>query len=253
LPVDARKIQIETEISTQELLMQLTLFTLDGLLFFLRFLHIFFAIIWIGLLYYFNFVQGAFFAEVDAVVKSTATQKLVPRALWWFRWGAFWTFIVGLSILTIRGHQAGADGMMNSYWMNILTGALMGTIMAANVWFVIWPNQKIVIANAVATATGGAANPNAANAGARATVASRTNTLLSVPMLFFMAAARHLIYGVSENSHVGAYWALVAVTVGAIEYNALCGKTGPITTIKGVITCGFILVAVFYAFLVFTM
>lgn len=233
--------------------MQLTLFTLDGLLFFLRFLHIFSAIIWIGLLYYFNFVQGAFFAEIDAVVKSTATQKLVPRALWWFRWGALWTFVFGLLILTIRGHQAGADGMMNSYWMNILTGALMGTIMAANVWFVIWPAQKVVIANAVATATGGTANPKAANCAARATVASRTNTLLSVPMLFFMAAARHLVYGVTGTSHVGVYWALVAVALGAIEYNALFGKTGPMTTIKGVITSGFILVAVFYAFIAFTM
>lgn len=233
--------------------MQLTLFTLDGLLFFLRFLHIFFGIIWIGLLYYFNFVQGAFFAEVDAVVKSTATQKLVPRALWWFRWGAFWTFMMGLAILTIRGHQAGADGMMSSYWMNILTGALMGTIMAANVWFVIWPNQKIVIQNAVQTATGGAAIPTAAAAGARAGVASRTNTLLSVPMLFYMASARHLLYGVTPQSHVGVYWALVAITVGAIEYNALFGKTGPMTTIKGVITCGFVLTAIFYAFIAFTM
>lgn len=233
--------------------MQLTLFTLDGLLFFLRFLHIFSGIVWIGLLYYFNFVQGAFFAEVDAVVKSTATQKLVPRALWWFRWGAFWTFFFGLWILTIRGHQAGADGMMSSYWMNILTGALMGTIMAANVWFVIWPNQKVVIQSAVQTATGGSAIPDAANRGARAGVASRTNTLLSIPMLFFMAAARHLVYGVSPNSHIGVYWGLIAVTVGAIEYNALFGKTGPMTTIKGVITSGFVLVALFYAFLVFTM
>jgi uncharacterized membrane protein len=233
--------------------MQLTLFTLDGLLFFLRFLHIFAGIIWIGLLYYFNFVQGSFFAEVDAVVKSSATQKLVPRALWWFRWGAFWTFIMGLSILTIRGHQAGADGMMSSYWMNILTGGLMGTIMAANVWFIIWPNQKVVIQNAVQTATGGPAIADAAARGARSTVASRTNVLLSIPMLFYMASARHLIYSVTDQSKIGVYWALVAITVGAIEYNAIFGKTGPITTIKGVITCGFVLTAIFYAFLVFTM
>lgn len=233
--------------------MQLTLFTLDGLLFFLRFLHIFFGIIWIGLLYYFNFVQGAFFNEVDAVVKSTATQKLVPRALWWFRWGAFWTFIMGLAILTIRGHQAGADGMMSSYWMNILTGALMGTIMAANVWFVIWPNQKVVIQNAVQTASGGAAIPNAAACGARALVASRTNTLFSIPMLFYMASARHLIYGVSAESKIGLYWLLVFVVVGGIEVNALIGKTGPITTVKGVITSGFVLTAIFYAFLAITM
>ena len=72
-------------------------------------------------------------------------------------------------------------------------------------------------------------------------------------MLFFMAAARHLLYGVTSQSHIGLYWTLVFLTVGAIEVNAIFGKTGPITTIKGVLTCGFALTAIFYAFLVICM
>src|ERR1700722_13378052 len=98
--------------------MQLTMSSIDLALFGLRWLHFFFGVIWIGLLYYFNFVQGAFFNEIEAPVKSTAIQKLVPRALWWFRWGAAWTFFTGLVYLAIRGHQVGADGLMSSYWMN---------------------------------------------------------------------------------------------------------------------------------------
>jgi len=85
---------------------------------------------------------------------------------------------------------------------------------------------------------GWAAIPTAAACAARAGVASRTNVLLSIPMLFFMAAARHLLYGVSAQSMIGVYWTLVFITVGAIEVNALYGKTGPMTTIKGVIHCG---------------
>jgi uncharacterized membrane protein len=233
--------------------MTLTQFSVDKLLFLLRFFHIFFGVLWIGLLYYFNFVQGAFFNEVDAVVKSSAIQKLVPRALWWFRWAALWTFLIGLTILAIRGHQDGHAGMMSSYWMNILTGALMGTIMAANVWMIIWPNQKIVIANAVQTAGGGAANPNAAAAGAKAALASRTNVLFSIPMLFYMASARHLIYGVGEQSNVTLYWILVFITVFGIQANAVFGKQGVMTTIRGVITSGFVLTVIFYVFLAITM
>jgi uncharacterized membrane protein len=87
--------------------MNLTLFSMDGLYFLLRWFHIFFGIVWIGILYYFNYVQGAFMAETDAPTKSQVTQKLLPRALWWFRWGAMGTFLVGLLILALRGHENG--------------------------------------------------------------------------------------------------------------------------------------------------
>ncbi len=232
--------------------MQITLFTLDGGLFLLRWMHIFFGVIWIGHLYYFNFVQGAFFNETDAATKSNAVQKLVPRALWWFRWGAFWTLLTGLAILSIRGHQIGLDGWASSYGINILTGAVMGLLMAANVWFIIWPAQKVVIQSALQSAAGGQPLAEAAARGARAMVASRTNTLLSIPMLFFMAAARHLPYNVNDESNIIAYALGVGGLLLLIQANAMIGKTGPMTTIRGVVTSGFALTAVVYAWIVLT-
>ncbi len=214
--------------------MELSLLSQTGFLFLFRWLHIFFGVTWIGLLYYFNFVQGAFFAETDAATKSGATQKLVPRALWWFRWAAMWTFASGWIYLMYRGHNEGASLFATSWGTWIITGALFGTIMWFNVWFVIWPNQKIVIANAVDTAAGKPANPAAAVAGARALVASRTNTFLSMPMLFCMAGASHLPLGINPEK-IGTYFIVIAILLAAIEFNALKGKTGPLTTIKGVI------------------
>src|SRR5258708_4208117 len=129
--------------------MSLSIISQEGLLFVLRWFHFFFGIIWIGLLYYFNFVQGVFFAEIDAGTKSVAIQKLVPRALFWFRWGAMGTFITGLITLMIYGSQGGGgDIFRSSFGIFILSGAALGTFMWANVWFVIWPNQKVVIASA---------------------------------------------------------------------------------------------------------
>lgn len=220
-----------------------------GFHFLMRWLHVFFGVIWIGHLYYFNFVQGAFMNETDAGAKSQVLQKLAPRALWWFRWGAMGTFLAGVVMLGLRGHQDAANGGMavfaTPYWINILTGSLLGTLMFLNVWLVIWPKQKIVIANAVATAKGEAANPAAAAAAARALVASRTNTMFSIPMLFFMLSAMHLGYMVNEGANLTGYWVAVLVLVGGLEANALFGKTGPMTTIRGVITSGFILTGVF--------
>lgn len=220
-----------------------------GLHFIMRWLHVFFGVVWIGHLYYLNFVQGAFMNETDAGAKSQVQQKLLPRVMWWFRFGALYTFLTGVVMLSIRGHQdsaaAGMAVFASPYWINILSGALLATIMFLNVWLVIWPRQKIIIANAVQVAGGGAPNPQVAAAGARALVASRTNTLLSVPMLFLMLSASHLGYQVNETSHVAAYWILFLAIVLVIQANALMGKTGPITTVKGVITSGFILTAVF--------
>jgi uncharacterized membrane protein len=227
--------------------MDFALFTLDGFLFALRWMHIFAGVIWIGHLYYFNFVQGAFFAETDASTKSNAIQKLVPRALWWFRWGAMFTLLTGLTIIGIRGHQGGSGAFASSWGVNILTGMTLGIFMFLNVWLIIWPNQKIVIASATQAAKGGQALPNAAAAGAKAGLASRTNVLFSIPMLFFMAAARHLPIATSETSNYGVLAVVVGVIVLGLEGNAIKGKLGPLTTIKGVITCGFILSAVLYA------
>lgn len=231
--------------------MNLALFTLDGALFFMRWFHIFFGIVWIGLLYYFNFVQGSYFAEADASSKSNAIQKLVPRALWWFRYGALFTWIFGVLLITGRAHMG--FSFATSWGVNISIGMLLGTLMFLNVWLIIWPNQKIVIASATAAASGGQANPQAAAAGARSGVASRTNVLFSIPMLFFMASANHLTIMTDETSNYMLCAILASIVIFALELNAIKGKTGPMTSVKGVIHCGFALAAVLYAIVEFTL
>src|ERR1700761_8259014 len=139
--------------------MDIALLNLDGFMFLLRWLHLFFGVMWIGHLYYFNFVQGSFFAETDATTKSNVIQKLVPRALWWFRWGAMYTMLTGMAYLAARGHRDGFAIFSTSWGLSILTGASLGLLMWANVWFIIWPNQKKVIQSATQAATGGSALP----------------------------------------------------------------------------------------------
>ncbi len=214
-----------------------------GILFVLRWIHFLAGVTWIGLLYYFNFVQGPFFAETDATTRSNATQKLVPRALWWFRWGAMLTFLSGLAILALR------KASWNDAWgITILTGAAFGILMFLNVWFVIWPNQKVVIASAVAAAGGGQANPKAAAAARRAFLASRTNTVMSFPMLFFMGAASHFTLNPARNA--GLWGVVLLVILALLELNALVGTTGPskkpIETVRGVIVTGFVTALVVY-------
>lgn len=217
----------------------------EGLYHLFRWVHFMAGIVWIGHLYYFNFVQGAFFAETDAQTKQTAIRQLVPKALWWFRWGAAYTFFSGLLMLWHKGHSAGHEIYSTSWGLWILIGSILGSLMAFNVWFVIWPNQKIVIASANAVASGGTANPAAAGAGSRALTASRTNVLFSIPMLFFMGAASHLPLSLLPEN-ISRIYLVVGVILGLLELNALKGKTGPITTVRGVILCGFILSAVLY-------
>lgn len=217
----------------------------------LRWLHFLAGITWIGLLYYFNFVQGPFMAEADPATKSAATQKLVPRALAWFRWSALVTFLTGAAIIGKRmGESADGSAGWSSPWaITILTGALFGTVMLFNVWGVIWRNQKVVIASAIAAASGGQANPAAPAAARRAFLASRTNVVFSVPMLFYMGAASHFTLPAGGNR--AAYWAGTFLLIALFEINALTAKTGPTTKpiekISGVIVMGFVVWALSYA------
>ena len=136
--------------------------TAEFINFLARWGHGLFGITWIGMLYYFNFVQGAYFKEASPEGLADAKAKLAPRALWWFRWGAMFTFITGLILLGGVYHNM----QMNNY---IIIGSAMGTLMAANVWMVIWPAQRI----ALGMEQGG----DAGAAAAKALLASRTNTL----------------------------------------------------------------------------
>jgi uncharacterized membrane protein len=229
--------------------MDVALFTQEGLVQVLRMLHFFSGVAWIGLLYYFNFVQGAFFAEIDAPAKNLAFSKLVPKALWWFRWGAMGTFVSGIAMLAIQGAQLKGDFFLTPYGLYIWPGALMGTFMFLNVWLIIWPKQKIVIASANSVLSGGPANPEAAKVGPQAALASRTNTLFSIPLLFFMGASRHLNLSMGENFSPMLAMGVVTAIIVLIELNAIKGKMGPMATVKGVIHSGLALLVVLYGLL----
>jgi len=223
------------------------LFNVEGLVFLLRWGHFLFGIMWIGILWYFNFVQGPFMAEVDATVKTAVNQKLAPRNLWFFRWGAMGTFLTGWTIILIRFAQAGPEGaaLATSKWgVTILTGALMGSLMWFNVWFVIWPRMKKVVA-----AANGEKIDNVPILARRAFLASRTNTLISIPMLFFMASASHLAIAV-EPGKVMTWFCLIIVLLGLAEVNALKADKGPtikpIEKVSGVIQMGLLLTIVLY-------
>lgn len=189
--------------------------------------HLLFGMTWIGLLYYFNFIQGGYFKSATPEALTDAKAKLAPSALWWFRWGAMFTFITGLILI----YGVEKMGQMNSY---IVVGAALGTLMFLNVWLIIWPNQKIAL---------GMVEGNAAAAGGKALLASRTNTLFSAPMAFCMLAGPHFgAYGNLSTSMNAMYAALAVVVL--LEVNAIFGKQGPMTTVRGVITSSLVLTGV---------
>jgi uncharacterized membrane protein len=230
------------------------IFSMEGWYFLLRWFHFLAGIVWIGMLYYLNFAQTPFFGtELGGTARGAMVRGLLPNVLWWFRWGAMITFLTGwLIVLTKLGHEG--MPLSSSYMTRILTGGLLGTLMWANVWFVIWPAQQVVIANANTVAAGGQANPAAAARGAKAGMASRTNALFSIPMLFFMAAATHfptLGAGLDMGGGaLGVYWIFALGAMGALEANALIGpgaKTQkPLTTVSGTLHAGFVFTIVLY-------
>jgi uncharacterized membrane protein len=195
-----------------------------------RWAHFLAGVTWIGLLYYFNFVQTPAFAGFDAGVRTEATAKLVPRALWWFRWGAMLTLLSGISILAFQD-QFNADYFKTPSGVSISTGILLALVMFSNVWFVIWPAQKHVIANAQNVLDGGQADPAAAGFARRGLLASRTNTLFSIPMLFFMAATSHFapFHTSATSGKRGAFLGVVLFVTAILEMNALgvLGGTEP--------------------------
>ena len=146
-----------------------------------RWLHIFAGIIWIGLLYYFNFVQAV--ALPKAKADNTAagiTKHVAPQALLWFRWAALATWIMGAYYLERAGIGIGNAFLFKGSAAAIGVGAWLGSIMLFNVWVLIWPNQKKVLGIVQAD------DATKAKAARIAFLASRTNTMLSIPMLFFM-------------------------------------------------------------------
>jgi len=155
-------------------------------------LHVLAGVVWIGLLYYFNFVQvpavGNALAEADSGGPGPAAinKYVAPRALLWFRWGAVATWLTGVGALQNLAEGGAAKAFMLSDGMEVIgIGAWLGTIMLFNVWVLIWPNQKKILGMVDATAE------QIAGAKKVALMASRTNTLLSIPMLMCMTGHMH--------------------------------------------------------------
>ena len=154
---------------------------------FLRYLHVFAGILWIGLLYYFNFVQIPTMPTVPAELKPGITKHIAPAALFWFRWSALATVVLGLLVAEMtQGGYSGRALMLADGYRTIGIGMWLGLIMAANVWFIIWPNQK----KALGIVT--VADDAKARAASVAMMASRTNLILSLPMLYCMVGQTHI-------------------------------------------------------------
>jgi uncharacterized membrane protein len=153
----------------------------------LRWTHVVVGILWIGLLYYFNFVQIRKMPDIPAELKPAISKYIAPEALFWFRWAALFTVLTGLALAWARGYLlealslGAASGFVSAQHTFIGVGMWLAVIMFLNVWLFIWPNQKIALGMVEAD------DAAKAKAGRTAMLFSRTNTLLSLPMLVTMA------------------------------------------------------------------
>ncbi len=152
--------------------------------FYARYIHVLSGVMWIGLLWYFNFVQIPTMPQIPDEMKPAIGKHIAPRALWWFRWGAMFTLASGVVLAHANGYLVDALTLDSSTRL-IGIGMWFAIIMWFNVWFIIWPNQKIALGIVEADAD---AKPAAAR---KAMLFSRTNTLLSIPMLYSMVSAQN--------------------------------------------------------------
>jgi uncharacterized membrane protein len=196
----------------------------DGLEFLARYGHYLSGVTWIGILYYFNFVQVPAYAQLSAPARNEALEFNTRRALWWFRWGAVATVATGLLIIGLNsGDEAGEYAFDNVTGTSIFTGGLIGIVMFLNVWGVIWRNQQVVLANAKNVLAGGEPNPDAPAHARAAAMASRTNAFFSFPMLWFMAFTSHFsgrfgeAGGEVEGGTGAIYWILVLAFIAVVE------------------------------------
>lgn len=232
--------------------MELSLFADHGAFLF-RYFHVVGGIAWIGVLWYINFIQGPYVNALDAAGQTAAKQKLFPKVMWYFRYGALLTFITGVGLIILKGFVVRTDyptDAWKAWFAKIYPGFLFATVMFLNVWFVIWPRQKKVIAAANGEKIEGI--PALAR---RAFIASRTNTMLSIPMLFYMVAAQNLVLNTTTADKLTVWVIVTTVLVLLAEANALFvtndpqakpATVKPIETVRGVIHTGFALTILLY-------
>lgn len=193
--------------------------------FFLRWIHFLAGIAWIGHLYFFNFVNANFAKTMDGPTKQKVVPELMPRALFWFRWGAMFTFLSGIGMAFFKyflgenapgfaGNEQSLMGSARGQWISM--GALFGTIMWFNVWFIIWPRQKSIMR----WVKRGESPAEMANMVKVAANASKLNTYLSAPMLFGMAAGsgffahRDVVNVTTGKSTLDWSWVIAAIVIG---------------------------------------
>lgn len=214
------------------------LFTESGLNGLFRMSHAMVAFMWMGLLWFFNFVQVPAFAEMDPAARNNAFDKLSWRALWWFRHSAWLTVATGILVFGVDGVDGmlyDGDFMKTSGGMVLTAAILFALIMLYNVWMVIWPNQQVVIANARTVQGGGEANPDAPAAARKAAMASRQNLIFSmfvVPAMIGGGAAGVFFGGFDTFNDGGLrvlYWLVILAIAAGMELNALgiVGGTAP--------------------------
>ena len=193
-----------------------------------RWIHVFAGIVWIGHLYFFNFVNVPLQGALDDAAKKAVNPQLMPRALWWFRWGAMITFLAGIKLFVLvyfytpgvgfgpNANLIDAAGMLTDRGKWIMLGMTLATIMWFNVWMIIWPIQKRLL-------TGKVPADQIAAQRRKAFLASRLNTFLSGPMLFGMLAPSH--YGTMSACSLGLAIVLgVLVLWTAIKASPSVGK-----------------------------
>jgi uncharacterized membrane protein len=209
----------------------------------LRFLHILSGIVWIGMLYFFNLVNLPLLKvnlrrPYEFNMGEKATAHIVGKTLFWFRWGAAFTVLFGLLLIESQRQVYDAAGLgLGDYFLDrgmqgyaILVGILFGLVMAFNVWFIIWPRQQKILANnkAIAASTDEAQKKSLADANApmvkEATLASRTNTWLSVPMLWGMVLGAHGYVGTEASDWAIPLAALAVVLLAMVAYSRAPAK-----------------------------
>jgi len=196
-----------------------------------RWIHFVAGITWIGMLYFFNLINAHVTAALQPATRREVIPQLMPRALWWFRWGAMFTFLSGLLLILWKYFlfgsgftgDAGLFGSSAGLWISM--GALFGTIMWYNVWFIIWPAQQRLIT----WVKEGETPPEQPQVAKTALYASRTNTFLSVPMLFGMLA------GAGHYPSISFFpWFIVVIALGVglvyyliFKFSSTVAKTWP--------------------------
>lgn len=196
----------------------------------LRWIHFIAGVTWIGLLWFYNWMNGPFTNSLEPDVRAKVIPQIMPRTLFWFRWGAAFTWLSG--VIYAYGVLATQDPEGTMHWITetqrgqwITLGFVYGSIMAFNVWFMIWPRQKKIIAATIK----GENPPEKAQWAKTATNCSRVNTYLSVPLLFAMGAGKHMgELGTDLPAGSGIYVNMAVVTVVGMAFAWLCiHKIGP--------------------------